>query len=320
MIVNQIAISVRDRHRSLDWYERCLGFRASGEMTRHAPLPPDAPDVAALQGVPGADFAMSWAVDMQDFFQLEIFQYRRPVSRAMPSDRRLCDLGYGLVCVHVTDFDAALRRLDADGSALLGAPLGARGSRRVCVRDPDGVLFELLERVDFDGALERRPARPELPVAARALTASVPDLDRARRLFVEILGMQQVRGCTLHEPEHERLWGLAGARRETLLLVSGGFLLELVRYTDPIGAGWPEGYSISDHGILNIALGTRSVADYEATRARVLAAGLATGYEVRRKPLHACTYLMSDDGFSVELLLIHPSLDRDLGFLPAGGG
>jgi len=318
VIVNQVAISAHDRRRSLEWYRRTLGYLPAGEMVRHAPLPAGAPDVAALQGVPGADFAMSWAVDRREFFQLELFQYRHPVPRALPADWRLCDVGYGLVCFHVADFDAALARLAAAGTAALSAPLGEPGERRVCVRDPDGVLLELLERdLALPGAPP--PARPQVPVGARGLTVSVPDLGRARRLFVEILGMQPRPELALHGPEHEALWGLAGARREALPLLSGDFLVELVEYADPPGRPRPAGHSISDHGILNIALGTRSLEDYEATRARVVAAGLQTDLEVRRSPRHACTYLLDEDGFSVELLFVDAEIDRELGFLPTAG-
>jgi len=58
--------------------------------------------------------------------------------------------------------------------------LPSGGTRRVCVRDPEGVLLELMED---DPRLPSTPlrARPEVPVAVRSVTLSVPDLDRHGR-------------------------------------------------------------------------------------------------------------------------------------------
>jgi catechol 2,3-dioxygenase-like lactoylglutathione lyase family enzyme len=314
MIVNQVAISVRDRQRSIDWYGRTLGYLPAGEQVFHAPMPEGSPDVAALQGIPGAEFAMSWAVDQQQFFQLEFFQYRHPEVQPLPADWRLCDIGYGMVGVYVADFDGAVARLALAGAPTLTEPLGPRGDRRVCVRDPDGVLLELLERDVPLASAPPRP-RPEIGVATRSITVSVPDLERSCDLFVGALGMQPVHDVALHGAEHEALWGLHGASRRCVLLSSGDFWVELVQYTDPVGRPWPDGYSICDQGILNIALGARSLNDYKATRDRVIAAGFRTNLEVQL-PLVACTYLMDHQGFSAELLYVDETLDEALGFVP----
>jgi catechol 2,3-dioxygenase-like lactoylglutathione lyase family enzyme len=315
VIVNQVALSVRDRRRSVDWYGRTLGYLPAGEQVFHAPMPEGSPDVAALQGIPGAEFGMSWAVDAQEFFQLEFFEYLRPEVRPVPPDWRLCDVGYGMVGLRVASFDGALARLGAAGAASLTPPVGPPGERRVCIRDPDGVLLELLERDVRIVSSKPRP-RPDVAVATRSVTVSVPDLERACALFVDALGMHQVDDVALHGPQHEALWGLDGAQRRVALLSSGDFWVEVVQYVRPVGRPWPAGYSISDQGILNIALGARSRDDYDATRERVIAAGVRTNPEIRL-PYAACTYLMDDDGFSVELLQVDPAYDRELGFAPA---
>jgi hypothetical protein len=83
---------------------------------------------------------------LRGFFQVEIFQYRKPRSRPRRLDWSPADWGYSMVSVHVRDFDDALDRLAALGSLPYTEPLGPIGDRRVCVPDPDRNLVELLER------------------------------------------------------------------------------------------------------------------------------------------------------------------------------
>ncbi len=107
MQVVQVASSCADAHTTRDWYTDALGFLASGGMDTKD-LPPDGPDIGGIQGLPGASVKILWAVDQQDFFQLEFFEYREPVSRPLNNDWRACDIGYSRVGIHVIDFDATL--------------------------------------------------------------------------------------------------------------------------------------------------------------------------------------------------------------------
>jgi catechol 2,3-dioxygenase-like lactoylglutathione lyase family enzyme len=288
-----------------------LGFAPAGGMI------PDRPDqVAALQGLPEVDPKMAWLVDQQGFFQLELFEFRKPEVRSKPADWRPSDIGYSVVGLHVSDFDLVLESLEAAGEPLLTAPVGEPGSRRGCVRDPDGVLLELMED-DPRGPSRRERPRPELPVVTRSVRLSVPDLERSRRFFVDTLGMEPDPDGRLHGPEHEALWGLPGAVAETELLWSGDFAVELVRYTEPAGRPRPEGYRISDQGILNVALGSRSRSDWRVA----LDAVAAGGYTLNREldfPFAAVNYVMDDQGFSAELFFLEEDADGIMGFLPVG--
>jgi catechol 2,3-dioxygenase-like lactoylglutathione lyase family enzyme len=188
----QIALSCLDKARTRDWYVDVLGFLPAGEMT--ASDVRDAHDVGATQGVPGAALEVSWAIDRQSFFQLEFFQYQEPEVRVLPARWRPCDIGYTTIGVHVAAFDATLTRLAEASTPLLSDPVGPRGNRRVCARDPDGVLVELMEDDPRTPDPDRR-SRPEVPVVTRSLTASVPDLERSRRFFEDTLGLRRAGGC-----------------------------------------------------------------------------------------------------------------------------
>jgi len=307
----QIALSCRDMLTTKDWYVESFGYLPAlggfDSETYTGPL-----ELSALQGVPDASFRIVWLVDQQEFFQLELFQYRSPEARPLPADWRPCDIGYTTVGVHVEDFDAALQRLTESGSRPLTPPIGVSGARRVCVRDPDGVLVEIMEddpRVPGSGA---RP-RPHAPVATRMVRASVPDLERSTAFFADALGLRP-HEPTLHGPVHERLWGLEGAKRRVQLLSAGDFWLELAEYEDPRPAPWPADYRISDLGILNIALGTRDKEAYAVTRDAAKSVGhLNPENDVG---LATVTYTMDDQGFSVELMYLDESADARAGFVP----
>jgi catechol 2,3-dioxygenase-like lactoylglutathione lyase family enzyme len=311
MRCTQVAFSVLDRERAVDWYTRGLGYLPAGGME-----PDNHEEIAALQGLPECEPRMGWAVDGQDFFQLEFFQFKRPKMRERAADRRPCDIGYSMVSFHVDDLDATLERLREIETEPLTEPLDSGNGRRVCVLDPDGVLVELTEADPrAPGAGPR--VRPEIPVVVRSLTASVPDLERSCRFFIDTLGMVPA-ADSLHSPEDEALWGLEGARRKEQVLWSGDFAIELVQYTDPVGEPWPEGYRLSDQGILNLALGSRSLDVYRAALAAVEAAGYQTNAALAF-PFAEVDYVMDDQGFSAELFFLEASADEIMGFLPVAG-
>src|SRR4051812_48952657 len=135
-----------------------------------------------VQGVPRSASTCWWLVDRQDFFQVELFEFRSPLVRPLPADWRPCDIGYTTISFSVTDLDAAIERAIAAGTPPLTDPLGEPGARRVCVRDPEGVLCELMEEDPRSLEPRQRP-RPRIPAVVRSVTLSVPELEKARRTF-----------------------------------------------------------------------------------------------------------------------------------------
>lgn len=296
--LNQIALSVSDVQRSQRWYRDVFGYQESGGTSMFRPLL-GSDDV---QGLPDATSVCWWLMDQQDFFQLELFQFSKPAAQPLPADWRPCDIGYTTVGLHVADLDAVLARAARRHAPPLTDPIGAPGARRVCLRDPDGVLLELMEDDPRHGEPRARPY-PDVPVVTRFVTLSVPDLDQARRTWCEVLGLPEV-DVRLHGPEHEALWGLAGATRESFVLRAQDVFVEVVRYLDPVGKPWPAGYRISDLGLLNIALGLSTFDELTALVDRCTAAGIPPNAAppTTAKQVWSCSYVNDPMGFSIELL------------------
>jgi short-subunit dehydrogenase/catechol 2,3-dioxygenase-like lactoylglutathione lyase family enzyme len=308
--LSQIALSVSDVRRSQRWYRDVIGLEPGGGTNLFA-----GPLSSMVQGVPRAASTCWWLVDRQDLFQVELFEFRSPLVRPLPPDWRPCDIGYTTVSFWIDELDAVVERALKEGSEPLTEPVGERGERRVCLRDPDGVLVELMEDDPRSDAPRERP-RADIGAVARAVTLSVPDLDRSRRFFADVLGLAVAEGVELHRPEHEALWGLAGAERERVCLWADDLLVELVAYSEPLGRPWPEGYRISDLGVLNIAFGFRRRSEFEEAWRRCSDAGVEGNGPPLRLGAWSVVYVNDDQGFSVELLHVEPWYEGQMGFRP----
>jgi NAD(P)-dependent dehydrogenase (short-subunit alcohol dehydrogenase family)/catechol 2,3-dioxygenase-like lactoylglutathione lyase family enzyme len=308
--LNQIAMSVTDLRRTHAWYQAVFGFIPAGGTSAFKGYIAE-----KVQGVKAAASTCWWLADQQDYFQLELFEFKTPEVRPLPQDWRLCDIGYGMIGLHVVDFDAVMCRLTEQGSAALSESLGEPGCRRVCVRDPEGVLLEIMED-DVLASTAAEPVRADVPVVTRCITVSVADLEKSRAFFVDVLELALVSDISLHTDAHEALWGLAGAKRASLLLRAADVLVELVQYSDPLGRKQAADYRISDQGLLNIALGFRSRKEFQRIYERCLKSGVTGNWRPLRLGAWSVVYVNDEQGFSVELLHVEPWYDGFMGFRP----
>ena len=63
-----------------------------------------------MQGLPRAASTCWWLLGRNSWFQLELFQFERPIAKLMPADFRPCDIGYTRIGIWVEDFDAHLEQ------------------------------------------------------------------------------------------------------------------------------------------------------------------------------------------------------------------
>jgi catechol 2,3-dioxygenase-like lactoylglutathione lyase family enzyme len=304
----QIALSVEDLERSHEWYAEGLGLLPAGGQRISGPA------LAPLMDLPEVEAEIQWLVDGQDRFQLELFRFERPLGRPRPDGWRPSDVGYSAFAVHVPDYEDALARVAALGSPPLSEPIGPAGARRACVADPAGVLVELMED-DPRGPVARERVRPGVPVV-RGVRLSVADLHRARRFWEATLGLAPATGDAPHGPEHEALWGLSDARRDVVALWACDVAVELACYADPAPRDRPADHRLCDLGILNVALGGPDEQAYAAAVASTREGGYHHNAEIVRPPHVAATYLVDDQGFSLELLYSSREAARRGGFEP----
>ncbi len=272
-----------------------------------------------MQGIPGAWEKCFWLVDQQEYFQLEFFEFLRPKSKPRSQDWRPCDVGYNMMGIAVRDFDQVLRSAAESLGDTTPGLSGDAGNRRGYLQDPEGNWLVLYERdpiQDID-VCQHDARRPEIPAVVRSMRASVPDLEQARRTYVDALGFEVVENYQLHADEDEAHWGLGGATIERLLVRTANFLLELVSYQQPEAGPWPEGYSIADQGFMNIALGYRDREHYNADFRRAVDEGMKPNGEVLDAGIFRVMYLNDDRGFSVEMLFARKALWAVSGFVPS---
>lgn len=311
--VCQVAFSTLSGPALRNWYAQVFGFVMSSKMVFFPP------STSRVQGIPGAWEKCSWLIDQQDYFQLEFFQFWRPQSRPKPLAWRPCDIGYNMMGVAVRDLDQVLRNVAAFSGEHCISLAGEKGERRAYVRDPESNWVEIYERDpvdDLDGG-KHSSRRPEIPAVVRSMRASVPDLQQARRTYVDALGFEVVDGYSLHTDEDEAHWGLAGAKAERLLVRASNFLLELVKYEQPAASYWPEGYSLSDQGIMNIALGYRDRSRYDRDFSQAVRHGMEPNGEVLDAGVFRVMYLNDKQGFSTEMLYARKALWSVSGFSPS---
>ena len=270
-------------------------------------------DVQAL----GADATCMtwWMVGRQELVQLEFFRHSEPPQRPLPLDWRPSDHGWVRWGVVVPDFDETLTRLARRGITPIADPQVHLGLRRACVRDPrTEVVTEVLE----DGAGTPGGIRPrtfDLVPAVAYAAVSVDDLDRASTLLVDVVGLEEDADTVLHTPDMEALWGLPGARRETVLLRAHDMFVELVRYDDPAGRPRSPERRLSDQGFMNVGFAVREQAAFDAILERAAATGLMPSTTPLERPSTEA-YLDAGDGLAIEILLMPREYEQEYGFAP----
>jgi catechol 2,3-dioxygenase-like lactoylglutathione lyase family enzyme len=310
LVCCQIALSTADLRRSHHWYRDALGFRAAGER-RHR----EGDQWAAVPGLPEASFDVWCLVGARPFFQIEMFEFARPRPRPLPGGHGPRDFGYSMFGIHVDDMDQALERIACSGGVPLTEPMGEVGARRVCLRDPDGIMLELMEDAPVSAPRSAPGGQFDGP-SIEFVSVSVRNIEQIRKFWVDILGLEELGGTPVHQRSHARLWGLEGASRETIVLRGGQVALEFVKYSEPQCRARPAGYLISDHGVLNVALGSTDRSQFEATYERAAAHGFEGYQKPWRVPdVATVVYLRDPQGLSVELLHVEPAALNRMGFV-----
>lgn len=136
--IDHVGMSVASLDRALAFYRDMLGMRVVAEGAldeRH-----DA--ITNLTGVKCKGVLLRIGS-----LQLELFEFANPLPRPGDHDRPVCDHGITHFAIQVTDIEREYKRLTAAGVAFHCPPQKLpSGNKATYGRDPDGNVFELLER------------------------------------------------------------------------------------------------------------------------------------------------------------------------------
>ncbi len=133
-------VTVSDLDRSIRFYRDLLGCEVS------PPVRAEGPFFEAVTGVPGCQIDVAFARVAGHV--IELLCYRNPPSQ--PSTLRACDPGFMHICLKVSDLDRVVNEVRTAGFEPVGPIQQAEGGpvsglKVVYVRDPDGVVLELIE-------------------------------------------------------------------------------------------------------------------------------------------------------------------------------
>jgi glyoxylase I family protein len=139
--IGHTGITVSDLDRSMHFYQTILGFEVSTKVRIGGPF------FETLTGVAGCVIEVAFARGGGHVIELLCYQ---TLEGGRAASLRPCDPGSWHLCLKVQDIDWVVRAVRESGYEALSGILTAAdppvtGMRVVYVRDPDGVMLELLE-------------------------------------------------------------------------------------------------------------------------------------------------------------------------------
>jgi catechol 2,3-dioxygenase-like lactoylglutathione lyase family enzyme len=222
---------VADLDRAVAFYRDGLGLDVQG-----APANADTnPALRNMFGLPGAQ--LRWLIGRPAGMRsgVEMVEIKKADGRAL--ERRLQDIGAFTLIVLVRDIDSVFGRLTQLGAPVVtkgGAPVfvpgGARKSRAVIVKDPDGHFVELFQPDPLPDA----PTTPAPNVIEVRVRLAVADVDRETRLYRDALGLAvRAPGEFARQPSVLDMMGLpadAEYRASMFTVPTTGLTFELIDF------------------------------------------------------------------------------------------
>jgi len=305
----QVAIVSKQAKLLRDWYCHNFGFLYSNRTIFAGPL------ATRVQGIPKDINLCYWAIDGKRQFQLEFFNFISPNVTPKPKNWQHYDHGYNVIGIHTWDFEQTLTRLKCASATFLSTVQGSEGQRWVMILDPDGNHIELTEQ---DPLTEQIKQYDEIAATLRYVRMSVPDIEQAQQLWQSSFNLTKKTDITLPDYHDHTLFSAKTPQYQQCLLQGQGVLLELRQYSTPIPTPRLRTHNVTDQGIMNVAIGADSVAQWN----HYFDNALAQQCTPNGKPLDAAIfkvmYVNEPNLENIEILYPRPWAYSITGFSPSG--
>jgi catechol 2,3-dioxygenase-like lactoylglutathione lyase family enzyme len=144
MHLAHVGLSVRELHRSIDFYREMLGMEVEVEVDFGCEKYDRILDLAGARG--------RVAVVRNGNVRLELFEFHTPLPAGKDPVYPVSDHGLTHFCLQVTGLATLYERLVGLGVTFHCSPILFRGNIIATYgRDPDGNVFELFEKLDGAG-------------------------------------------------------------------------------------------------------------------------------------------------------------------------
>jgi catechol 2,3-dioxygenase-like lactoylglutathione lyase family enzyme len=260
---------VGDLDAAVAFYRDGLGLDVQG-----APANADTnPALRNMFGLP--DASLRWSIGRPGGMRtgVEIVEISKAGGKALT--RRMQDTGAFTLIAFVRDIDATLARLKTlkativtPGGTAATIPFGTGKAKLAVVADPAGHYVELVQ----PDQLPETQAPPTSNVVQVRVRVTVPDAEKAARLYRDVLGLRETRpvGGFQKNPEVMTAFGVPGAewRAAILEVPTTGLIFEAIEFKGVGGRGVKG--NIQDPGSTRMQLQVR---DVDATVAALKQAG-----------------------------------------------
>jgi catechol 2,3-dioxygenase-like lactoylglutathione lyase family enzyme len=253
---NICQVAIVSEHAKLlrNWYCDHFGFLPASQTIFGGPL------ATRVQGVAKDLNICYWAVDGKRQFQLEFFNFLKPKITPKPNNWKPYDHGYNIIGIYTWNFDEILNKLKRSSANLLSDVKGENGHRWLILKDPDGNHIELTEH---DHLAEQTKQYEEISATVRYVRISVPDLEETKQLWKNSFYLSEKHIYTLPAYHDEILFSNQAVEYQQCVLHGQGILLELRQYSTPVPTPRVSTHNVTDQGIMNIAIGADSVAQWD---------------------------------------------------------
>ena len=244
--LSQIAFSVTNLDRSIKFYRDVLGLTDSGGVTSFR-----GPTTEYIQGINGVASKTHWLQDERSQFQLEFFEFEYPPVYPIPQSRRACDIGLTRVAFDVADIEKVISSAVKRGAIDVQGPSMIDGKKHAVLKDPDGILIELIESPEKLGG--NQIAR------AAGIALSINKIDHYTKLYTEGFSLPKSSNTG---SQIDSLLGMTGASRKVIFVDGGTVWIEISEYTSPVPTQLRKGYLLTDIGISHIAFSAPSYDEF----------------------------------------------------------